>query len=370
MPNIEARALERLIAAIFGEAGCARNEAEAIGTRLVSANLSGHDSHGVVRVPRYVDYIDKGQVKIGQSIERVVDSAAFALVDGRYGFGQVIGEQAVRLGLEKARDQGVSVIGLRHSAHLGRIGDWAELACDEGFASIHFVNVINSRLVAAFGGRERRISTAPFAVGVPNRTGFGDVVDDFILDFATSQIAEGKALVAVTGGKKVPPGSLVDGKGEPTDDPTVLYGAADPGANPDPNAGPGALAPMGMHKGSGLAMACELLAGALTGAGTCGPADGLFCNNMLSIYVDPDRMDESGAWRGIVEDYVGWVRDCRPRDPTEPVMIAGDPERRRRAERLAGGVPLSDATWEAILAAGESRGLGRNSLLAIASPMG
>jgi len=201
------------------------------------------------------------------------------------------------------------------------------------------------------------MGTNPVAVGMPVEGG------DFILDFATSTVAEGKVLVAKKGGKPLPDGALVGPDGALTTDPDVLYGPIQRGELPNPSKGPGAITAMGLHKGSGLSIACEMLAGALTGSGTCGPGYE-FHNGMLSIYIDPARMDDGHDWAASAKEYVDWVRTLTPRDPNAPVLTPGDPERQRRADRRANGLPLPEEAWDSILAAGERLGLNRDDLAA------
>lgn len=354
--RLPAARLTGFIADIFAAAGAGREEATRIAANLVMANLSGHDSHGVVRAPRYLQNAAKGQMHFGGVIETVIDGGAFALVDGGLGFGQTVGAQAVDEGIARAGAHGVSVIALRRAGHLGRIGEWAEQAMAKGLVSIHFVNVAHSMLVAPFGGAERRISTAPVCVGVPNPGG-----DDFLLDFATSTAAEGKILVALKGGKAPPAGSLIDGEGGATRDPRALYGETPPGAVPNPRAGPGALTAMGDHKGSGLALACELLAGALTGNGTNASADAPFGNGMLSIFVRPAALNAPGGFAREVADYISYVRGARPAADVDRVRIPGDPERELRERRLAGGLPVPEAVVDGIV--GIARALGLAEML-------
>jgi len=259
----------------------------------------------------------------------------------------------VDLGIEKAQAQGAAVVALRNAAHLGRIGAFAERANSDGLVSIHFVNVAGSPLVAPFGAAARRGATNPVAIGVPGQGG-----DDFVLDFATSRIAEGKALVALKSGKSLTRGDVIDEEGLPSDDASVLYGETANDTAPNPRVGPGALAAMGDHKGSGLMLACELLAGVLTGNGTSAQAatPGLkVLNGMLSIYIDPARLGAGDGFAGAVAPAA---------DPERPVMIPGDPERVARAARLVEGLPLDEETWENILSAGESVGLTRAAMLA------
>lgn len=355
--------LTDVLTQIFQAAGGSAAEAHRIAANLVEANLAGHDSHGVVRTQRYCIWVTEGIVQFGQSVSTVVDAPAFALLEGNKGFGQTLGEQAVEIGLDKARDQGVSVIGLRNAGHLGRIGAWAEQACRAGFVSIHFVNAYHSRLVAPFGGADRRMGTNPVAIGMPNPgDDHADHKGDFILDFATSTVAEGKVLVAKRGGKPLPQGALVGADGQLTTDPTALYGPVPDGQAPDPRNGPGAITAMGLHKGSGLSLACELLAGALTGSGTCAPGFE-FHNGMLSVYIDPERFDDGHGWAAEATAYVDYVRSCKPMDTASPVLTPGDPERLRNQER-AQAMPLSGPAWTSILDAATGVGLDATQLSA------
>ncbi len=149
---IGAAALELLVREIFLACGCDAAESGRIATHLLGANLAGHDSHGVVRVPRYVEWLEAGYVLKGQSAEIVTDGGSFAVLDGKFGFGQTVAPQAVALGIERAVQNGLCVTALRNAGHIGRVGDYAEQAIEAGLISIHFVNVAGSVLVAPFGG--------------------------------------------------------------------------------------------------------------------------------------------------------------------------------------------------------------------------
>jgi uncharacterized oxidoreductase len=352
---IAAGRLEAFVAAIFAAAGCARDEAAQIGHFLLSANLAGHDSHGVIRTPRYVQWLREGKVLAGQKLTVVSETPILATVDGNYGFGQTIGPLAVDLGIAKAREAGLSAIALRHSGHLGRIGDWGERAAAAGLVSLHFVNVESGELVAPFGGVDRRFSTNPICIGVPS----DGAAPMLLLDLATSLVAEGKVLVASNGGKPVPEGSLVRPDGRFSNDPADLYGPLQPAAPRDPAMGEGALVAFGLHKGSGLAFMCEILGGVLSGGGTSGPIPGgkraRISNGMFSIYVDPAKFGGGDFVRGA-RDYANYVKASRPVTPGGEVLVPGEPEARTRAERLANGVPLQPETWVAL--GNTARGLG------------
>ncbi len=341
---IPAQRLDAYVAAIFRAAGCDAAESQRISTHLLGANLAGHDSHGVARVPRYVEWLQAGFVVKAQTAEVVTDGGCFALLDGHFGFGQTVAPQAVELGIARAQQHGIAVVGLRNAGHIGRVGDYAEMAIRAGLISVHFVNVAGSVLVAPFGGTERRYSTAPFSVGVPLPG------RPLVLDFATSLVAEGKVLVASNGGKALPPDALIEPDGTLSGDPHTLYGEYPQIGPRNPSNGKGAIRAFGEHKGSGLAFMCELLAGALTGGGTSGPVDerGRIANGMLSFYVSPKHFGTEAEFHAAGRTYVDWVVGCNPADPDAPVLAPGDKEAATRADRLANGVPLQPDTWESI----------------------
>ena len=353
---IKAEPLQALVRDIFQAAGCSRAEGERIGLYLVRANLNGHDSHGVIRVPRYVAWMREGHLAADQELTIVSENPAMAVVDGNYGFGQTIGPLAVEVGIRKARENGAAIVALRHAGHLGRIGEWAEMAVEAGIVSVHFVNVAGSILVAPFGGVDRRFSTAPFAVGFPRPNG-----PPVILDFATSAVAEGKVLVASNGGKPLPPDALIEPDGRLSGDPATLYGRYEGVGTRSAAGGKGAIRAFGEHKGSGLALMCELLAGALTGSGTCGPDKSRFCNGMLSIYLSPASFGSQDAFAMETRDYLEFFKSSRPATPGGEVLLPGEPERRTREKRSAEGLPLPDEAWAAICATAREAGLDPDS---------
>ncbi|MDX2204944.1 MAG: malate/lactate/ureidoglycolate dehydrogenase [Hyphomicrobiaceae bacterium] len=351
MVTIKADALSDLVRDIFAKAGCSAAEAERIGRYLVSANLTGHDSHGVVRVPRYLAWKSEGAVKADQTVKVLTETPVLAVLDGLHGFGQTVAPQAVEIGISKCRRNGLSMIALRNAGHIGRVGDWAEMAAAEGLVSVHFVNASGSVLVAPYGGTERRLSTAPFCVGVP-RPGHAPVV----LDFATSVVAEGKVLVASFGGKTLPENALIALDGSMGTDPHMLYGDYTPTGRRDHAKGKGAIRAFGEHKGSGLAFLCEILGGSLTGMSATGEGRP-FGNGMLSFYVDPQVVDPDSFFPADMARYIAYFKSARPAVEGGEVLIPGEPEERTRADRLENGVPLSDDTWAAIVNAAREAGV-------------
>ena len=323
--------LTHLIEATFAAAGCDGEEARRVATRLVESNLVGHDSHGIIRVPSYVEWLRDGRVFPNRSIAVVSDSDAVAVVDGQFGLGQTVGEQAVRLALEKSARHGVAIVALRHAGHLGRIGDYAEMAGRAGKLSLHFVNTSGAgMLVAPHGGVERRLSVNPIALAAPRATG-----EPIVLDMSAAPMAEGKLRVALHRGENVPDGCIIDAEGNPTNDPKDFY--CDP---------PGALIPIAGHKGHGLLLFTELLAGALTG-GSCSNPENAWrvSNNMLSIVMDRSYFGSEEAFFEEVDRYVAFVKSSRKSTPNGDILMPGEAEARTRARRLEEGIEVDDVTW-------------------------
>jgi len=297
--------------------------------------------------------VRSGELVPNQTIGRLVDTPVIAVVDGRFGFGQTVAPQAVDIGVDKAKTAGLSAVALRNSGHVGRVGEWAERAAAAGLISIHFVNAAGSILVAPFGGLERRLSTAPFCVGAPR-----EGAEPIVLDFATSLVAEGKVNVASRGGKPLPPDALIGPDGAPSSDPALLYGPLTPDGPRDHARGSGAIRAFGEHKGSGLALLCELLGGSLTGNGATGPGR-KFANGMFSLYVDPEQIDPSHVFDADMTRYLDWFRQAKT-IPGEAILTPGEPERIARAKRSLSGVPLSTEAWASILAAARTVGVTRD----------
>lgn len=346
--QIHAQQLIRAGATIFEASGSSAGEAKTIAARLVDANLTGHDSHGVIRIPQYIEAVKAGTLFPNQQAEVVSDGGAVVVMDGRFGYGQIVGEQATDAAIGKARQHGIGMVALRNAGHLGRISDWAARAAAEGMTSLNFVNAIGHQLIVVpHGGADARGSTNPIAIGVPVEGG-----EPVILDFATSAVAEGKVRVARNKGTYLPPDCLLDAGGKPTTDPNTLY--REPRSNLLPFGG----AVTG-HKGGGLWLMADLLAGSLSGGGCSREPDAkpMLCSNMLSIVINPKNFVDESLLGTEVKRYLDFVRSSRPQDSKKPVMLPGDPERKARAERLANGINVDPETWRQIVEAGESVGI-------------
>lgn len=352
-PVFQPQPLARAIEAIVGAGGSEPREARLVADNLVLANLLGHDSHGVGMIPRYVAALLEGGLSVNRHPKINVDSGALLALDGCQGYGQVIGLEAMELAIERARRHGSCVMTLADAHHLGRIGHWAEMAVAQGLISIHFVNVISHARVAAHGGADARFGTNPLCIGIPLP---GEA--PFLLDMATSAVAQGKMRVAHNKGEKVAPGLLIDERGHPSDDPR--YAVVPP---------LGAILPFGGHKGYGVALACELLGGALSGGGTWHYGESSkqrVLNGMLAIVIDPSRLDSGAGFAGESRQFLDWLRQSPVAPGFDKLRIAGEPERETRARREREGIAVDPTTWAEILAAGAKLKLRQETLQQLA----
>ncbi|MFL5337110.1 MAG: malate/lactate/ureidoglycolate dehydrogenase [Geminicoccaceae bacterium] len=345
MPNIPADRLSDLVLLAARAMGSSEAEAQDVADHLVAANLSGHDSHGVGMLPDYVRLLHAGLLVPNQTLALVADTGGVLVFDAARGFGQAMAKEAMRRGIERARATGSVVVALRNSAHIGRIGHWVEQCAAAGMVSVHFVNVADhAPLQAPFGCSDARLGTNPFAAGVPGAEG-----QPLVLDMATSTIAFGKARVARNKGVPVPAGALIDEHGRPTTDPTTYVDTRQ-----------GALLAFGAHKGSGLAILCEVLGAAVTGGATIAPhherKDGIL-NSMLSFILDGSAVGDPSRIARETAAVGEWVKTSPPAPGFDEVLLPGEPERRARQRRLAEGMPIDDRSLADILAAIASLGV-------------
>jgi hydroxycarboxylate dehydrogenase B len=331
-----------LATSIVKAGGSKPDEAAIVADHLVEANLRGHDSHGVGMLVAYVRDFEAGTLKVNQAPEIVSDTGTISVWDARAGYGQVVAKQAVEWAIGAAKKHGVAVNGLRNAHHIGRVGTYGEIAARAGMVALHFVNVASGAPgVAPFRGREGRFLTNPVCIAIPGTA----TNEPILLDFATSRVALGKVRVAYNSKKPMMDGALLDHTGKPTTDPSVMY-----------NPPRGAVLPFGEHKGSGLALVCELLAGAIVGStsvSTMTPPERGILNGMLTIVIDPARLNTRDAMLAEIDTMIAWVKSASPSDPELPVLVAGEPEQIAKAERIKNGVYVDEETWSQLTAIAE-----------------
>ncbi len=335
--------LEVLASAVLRAAGAPPATADAVAGHLVGANLAGHDSHGIQSLVGYVGAIREG--KLFPSARPIVeeDQGAALLVSGEWGFGQVAGQFAMDAGIERARQHGVSAVGIVRTWHLGRFGTFMEQATRSGCIAMGWLGGLGTyQGVAPFGGSQKLFGTNPFTAGFPA----GDA-GTVLLDFATSNVAGNRVMMAMEEGKEVPPGVLIDRDGNPTTDPSALMNG-------------GALLPFGGHKGYGLAVLGELLSVALTGAGQTGGeehGDTFGRHGALFVVVAGDAFRPINATVRAAEDFVQALRASPPAKGFDRVLAPGDPEALARASRGRQGIPLPSRTWSSLVSIARDYGI-------------
>ena len=340
MPNIDATRLEATGARIFAAMGAPETDAALIATLLVRANLRGHDSHGVIRIPSYWSAVKQGWVDPKSPVTVSAETPVMARLDGGRGFGQPVARRGMEMAIAKAKAAGLSAVSLSNTSHVGRLADYAEMAAREGLVGMLWVNAVRGLNVAPWGGAARRLGTNPHCIAVPGPDG-----PAMVLDFATSVVAEGKMRVKKNRKQQVPLGWFIDAKGRPHTDPEVFYG--------DP---PGSLLPAGDHKGYGLSLAVEILGGILSGTGPAGPDTGPLNNGTLMICLDVARFLPPSEFDKQVAALFDWVKSAPLAQGATEILIPGEPEARLEAERRRDGIPIEDETWSQI--EGVARDLG------------
>ena len=318
-----------------------------VARHLVSANLSGHDSHGMLRWPQYVAELDRGELDPSVRAQLLHETAATALFDAHRGFGHHSTMTATIWALSRAREHGVAAAAVRHSMHIGRLGEYTERLAADGLVGIVTVGVAGagSGTVAPFGGATRFLGTNPWSIGVP-----AEGRPPLIFDAATSTVAEGKVRLALSRGAELPPGIVRDPEGRPTADPAQLYAGGSLTALGGEIAG---------HKGYGLSLASALVGGLAmiadrdpTPAGCMRPPEtwGHRLAGVFVIAIDPAAFGGTAEYRSRVGEVLEEVANVRPAPGLKQVMVPGDPERQSREQRLRDGIPVPVATWDELAA--------------------
>jgi LDH2 family malate/lactate/ureidoglycolate dehydrogenase len=339
MLSVPASDLRTMTQTIFEAAGATSAIAEAVADALVLANLAGHDSHGVIRIPAYVSSIKAGRLQPAAEPAILHDKAATVLVDGKHGFGQVAGRFATAQAIAKAKEYGAAAVGVIHCNHVGRVGEYPERAAREGVLLFATCGSVGGRFArtAPFGGRGGVLSTNPIAIGLP-----AGARPPMIVDFATTVVAEGKVQVARAKGVDLPPGAIMDKHGRPSVNPNDLYDG-------------GTMLTFGGHKGFGLALVAGVLSQAITGELPL-PAEpsGL---GFFVWAVNTGAFTPTADYGKRVDWMIDQVKAVEPAEGFDEVLVPGEPER-REAERRAAGVPVAEATWEAIAQTATELGVG------------
>jgi len=343
MPQIQAAPLRGVIEALLAAADTPADEAAIVAKHSVAANLAGHDSHGVIQIPIYIDRIAKGHIVPGAPFEIKQETPTTTVIDGNWGFGYVVAERATKLTIEKARTSNVAAATIMRQSHIGRVAAYPMMAAREGMIAIMTADSGRSpKHVAPFGGREARLGTNPICIAVP-----ADLEAPLVVDMATSAVAAGKIKLAQAKDSEIPEGWIVDGDGRPTTDPHQ-YGKG------------GVLLPLGGaegHKGYGLSAMVEILSALLPGLGFGIEPTGRHNDGCFLAVFNTAAFRDLATFKKEVADFAAYLKATPPADGFEQVLYPGEIELLREKERARDGIPVDDKTWSQLIELGDKFGV-------------
>jgi uncharacterized oxidoreductase len=333
MPIVPATELEQISFQIFRAVGASEKEARIVSAHLLMGNLTGHDSHGVILVPMYVESIRKGNVKLGVSIEIVRETPSTALINGNWGFGQVVATEATRLAIDKARAHSISAVGITNANHIGRLADYPLMAVKEGMIGIIVANGAGGgQSVAPWGGKARRLATNPICIAVPNGTDA-----PIYLDMATSVAAVGKLFVKRSRKEPVPEGWILNAEGYPSTNPLDFFDQPQ-----------GAALPFGGivgYKGYGLSFLVDVLGGILTGAGYSRENVTRFGNGTFLIVINIEVFRPLIEFTKEAQDLARYMKSTPLAPGFSEILYPGEIERRREINHHQQGIFVEEETW-------------------------
>jgi LDH2 family malate/lactate/ureidoglycolate dehydrogenase len=343
MPRVAAERLHRIGAALLTAAGSSPDEAEVVMRHCIEANLAGHDSHGIIQIPTYVDRIQVGHIVPGAPWTIVQETQTTTVIDGHWGFGYTVTERAMQLTIDKAARTNVAATTVFRQGHIGRLASYTLMAARADMIGLITADSGRStKQVAPFGGRQARIGTNPLSIAVPS-----DLDGPLFLDMATSAVAAGKIQLAASRGEPVPLGWIVDASGQPTTDPTQLKQG-------------GALLPLGGsegYKGSGLAVIVEILCGLLTGLGFGMDPSGRHNDGCFMAVFNVSAFRPLAEFKREVSEFARYLKATPPATGSPGVLYPGEIEYLCEQERRQSGIDVEDATWAKLRSLAKSYGL-------------
>ena len=343
MPTFSHQYLQKLAVHLLQAAGASEEEARIVAEHSIGANLTGHDSHGIIQIPTYIGRIKAGHIVPGAPIEVLDETPTTARVDGHWGFGYVVSTHAMELAIQKARESNVAALTVFRQSHVGRVGDYPLMAARAGMIGIMTADSgRTAKSVVPFGGREARLGTNPICIAFPS-----NLEAPLFMDMATSVVASGKVALAKSRKESVPTGWIVDRDGNPTTDPNAL----DQG---------GALLPVGGnqgHKGYCLAMAVEIFSGILTGLGFGVSPTGIHNDGCFMLALNVEAFRPLEEFKREMTDFAMNLKETPPAPGFDRVYYPGEVEYVATQHRLREGVYVEDATWEQLQALVREYGL-------------
>ena len=332
MPTISAGRLTEIATQLLQGSGASEGEADIIARHSIGANLAGHDSHGIIQVPTYIDRVKRGHIVPGAPFEIVRETDTTTVVDGNWGFGYVVSERAMQMTIEKAQRNNVAAATVFRQSHVGRVADYPIMAANSGLIGMMTADSGRSaKSVVPFGGRETRLGTNPICISMPS-----NLAGPMFIDMATSAVAAGKLGVAVARGTPVPEGWILDKDGRPTTDPAALRRG-------------GAVLPLGGpegHKGYGLSVMIEIFSGILTGLGFGHDPSGRHNDGCFMAAFNVEAFRPLEEFKHQVTELAGYLTSTPPAEGFDRVYYPGELEHLRTQKLLDEGINVEEATWD------------------------
>lgn len=334
--------LTELTNEIFLKAGIPEKSADIVSRELVLANLVGYDSHGVIRVPQYLNQIEQGKIVPGAEIKIIKETSTTAIVDGGHEFGQVIGFKMADIVIEKAQKCGVACAVSLNAAHAGRVGAYTEYIAKSRLIGFCTAGLCYTKPLAPWGARESKMGTNPISWAVPCKDSH-----PIFMDISTTVCAEGKVRNYLQKGEQLPEGWIRDGYGRDTTDPRALY--TDP---------PGSIYPLGGKnaggvKGSALGIMANMFSLALANDDYWSHERQLTENGIFMMAIDPDAFCGRETYEAQVKNHGNFIKSAAPAEGIEEVLLPGEYEYHNYARAIKEGVTLPDNTWNGLILIGK-----------------
>jgi len=342
MPTIQSTDLSKIANELLQAAGASVQEAQTVSSHCIGANLVGHDSHGIIAIPTYIDRIQVGHIVPGAPIDVVQETDSTIVVDGNWGFGFVVSEYVMKTIIKKAAVNGVAAATVRRQGHVGRVADYPLMASDANMIGIMTADSGRSaKSVAPFGGREARLGTNPICIAIPS-----NLEGPIFVDMATSAVAGGKINLAAARGTSIPEGWLIDSDGNPTTNPNDRE--------------TGAQLPLGGtegHKGYGLSAMVEILSGVLTGLGFGVEPTGRHNDGCFMAVFDVSKFRPIDTFKEEVTDFAGYLKSSEPAAGFDEVYYPGELEYLHSRRISTEGISVEDSTWSKLIKLAEDFGI-------------
>ena len=331
MPSIMPDELEKIATALLVEAGASEEESKVISRLSIGANLAGHDSHGIIQIPTYIDRVNRGHIVPGAEYEIVKDTPTTTVVDGHWGFGYSVTERLMRETIEKARTQNIAAATVYRQSHIGRLAAYPLMAAEADMIGMITADSGRSaKAVVPFGGREKRLGTNPISIAMPS-----NLDGPFFLDMATSAVAAGKINLAQARGGSIPSGWVVKADGEHTTDPNELKNG-------------GAILPLGGdqgHKGYGLSSIVEIFSGILTGLGFGHDPSGRHNDGCFISVFNVSAFRDLQDFKDEVTEFAAYLKSSETAPGFDELLYPGEIEYRNETRQRKEGIFVEDSTW-------------------------